>query len=155
MATVDMTNGTKASAVGGGFFKLTNVVDFDAAETSKGSALAANDIIQMLDVPANTEVVQVFLTTTTAAAGTALTANVGLADTGYTGYDVDGFLATASLKTAAGTTIGGGAAAYRAAGGFLFNEGAGTVDATLATVTAVSTNPVVKVVAMCFDASSV
>lgn len=56
MATVDMTVGTAGFAAGAPHHNAVQVVsvelDFAAAATAKGSALAANDVIEVLDLPA-------------------------------------------------------------------------------------------------------
>jgi len=76
-------------------------VDFAVATTTKGSALATNDILQCLDVPAETMILNAGLEITEATDGAdgALTFDLG------TGDDVDVFVDgfDADLNTAAGT----------------------------------------------------
>lgn len=123
---------------------IKNQIDLDDIQAEKGSALAAADVIQLLKVPARTFVHQVMVEIVTAAVGTALTANIG------DGSAADGFDAAASLAATAGTVTQGapGTDAYLTAGG-KFYATADTIDATLATVTAVTGNPVLRVFALC------
>ena len=153
--TLEYSGTTKYSTVGGGNFKATNVIDMNDVSVANAAAgndaLAATDIIELLAIPAGTVVRNVYITTIRAATGTALTANIGV-----TGGDVDGFDAAVSLKGTAGTITGGvgGTDANVTANGLVFTS-ADTIDAVLATVTAVTNYGKIKIVADCFDVTSV
>lgn len=60
MATIDLRQGSGANAnhisrlSGPGPYKVTRIVDFAEATTTKGSALATADVIQVMPVPAHT-----------------------------------------------------------------------------------------------------
>lgn len=96
MATIDMTTGTVGTVTNGitanqttsPIRMMSTVVDFAAATTSKGSALAANDVLQVLDIPANSQVMMAGFHVLTAMTGTST--NLAL-DLGFTGGDVDNF----------------------------------------------------------------
>ena len=63
-------------------------VDLAAAATAKGSALAAADVIEAIDVPANTAIVAAGIEVVTApAGGTSFSVDLGV-----TGGDVDAFV---------------------------------------------------------------
>jgi hypothetical protein len=64
-------------------------LDFAAAVTAKGSALATNDIIEVIDLPANSMVLAAGWEKTEALTGTV---SVLTADLGVTGIDVDRFV---------------------------------------------------------------
>lgn len=93
MATVDMSVGNAEHGGGLPFAKYPYVkemvVDFAAATTTKGSALAANDVIQTLDIPANTLLLGAWFYVETAMTGTST--DLAL-DLGITGGDVDNFV---------------------------------------------------------------
>ena len=90
MATVT----TLAKAVGGKGnpgnkpYMVEKEIDLAAAATAKGSALAANDIIQAITVGTNTMVMAAGMEITTAPAG----GNSCTIDLGITGGDVDAFV---------------------------------------------------------------
>jgi hypothetical protein len=93
MATIDMSVGT-VGAVGAAPYsavpRLVELeVDFAAAATAKGSALAANDVIQTIDVPAGSLVYSVGMEVLEAMTGTST--DLAL-DVGVTGGDVDVFI---------------------------------------------------------------
>lgn len=95
MATVDMANfagDNRHQSVNGAVFKpyLVEVeMDFADAVTAKGSALAAADVIEIIDVPANTLILNAGFTVVEAHAGTSTDTAF---DFGITGGNVDNFV---------------------------------------------------------------
>ena len=91
MATVTtLAGGASAGRTAGSVPYLVDVsVDFAAAATAKGSALAAADIIEAINVPANTVVLTAGMEVTTALAGESADTRLLL---GVTGGDVDAFV---------------------------------------------------------------
>jgi len=75
-------------------------VEIDLAEVlaEKGSALADNDVIEAIQIPAGQLVLTAGIQVVTAANGTTLTADLGI-----TGGDVDQFVDGGNLRAAAGT----------------------------------------------------
>lgn len=110
--------------------------------------MVAADVYQLLAIPANTLVRNVKVKMVTPAVGTTLTGNFG------DGAGADSWDAAVDLKGAAGTwttsLVGTDAYAAAAAQG-KFYSAADTIDLTLATVTAVTSNPVFYVYAECID----
>jgi len=153
MATIDLSKtgtGPFFAASGQRSGVVRETIDLAAAQTAKGSALAASDIIKAIKVPAGTLVRQAGTKVTSASTGTTLTADLGIADSGYTGYDADGFNAAQDIKTANAEGHGApGTDAYLTAGGF-YCATATTIDLTLATVTAITALGKVEVYAI-FD----
>lgn len=91
MATVTTLSGAKGLHRTGGrqVVVLENTIDFAAAATAKGSALAAADIIQAITVPAKHMIINAGLEVITANVGGS--SDVAL-DLGVTGLDVDVFV---------------------------------------------------------------
>lgn len=92
MATIDLSSGIGDSAhpsawanVKTPYFVETEI-DFAAAVTAKGSALAQADVIQALDIPAGTVILMGGVQVTEAMAGTSTDTTL---DVGITGGDVD------------------------------------------------------------------
>lgn len=116
MATVTTLAGGKTSGRTAGsvpyFVDVT--IDLAAAATAKGSALATNDVIEAISIPANTVILAAGVEVVTAAAGgTAFSVDLGV-----TGGDVDAFVdgftvtaasagAYATLATAGPVVVGG------------------------------------------------
>lgn len=92
MATIDLAGGATAGRTAGSVPYLVDVeIDFAAAATAKGSPLAAADIIEAIDVPANTVVLTAGLEVITALGGESADTRLLL---GVTGGDVDAFVAS-------------------------------------------------------------
>ena len=151
MPTVDLaTNinaGTHPVQTGQGVFVLESLVDFAAATTAKTSALAANDIIQSIDVPANTMIlaggIEVITACNSDADGT--TFNLGVTGTGGI---VTSFCNVVDFEDAtAGSYFSTGTAG---ASGVYVTAAADTVDLELQAVsgTTVSTG-VVRIFVVC------
>lgn len=144
---IDMTTGgtvgfpSRAGLQGVGTFSV--VLDFAAALTAKGSALAAADIIETISLPAGTQVIGggAEVLTVTDAGATTLDIGVGGADT-----IVDGGDSTATGYLAVGTN------------GKLQTEGlriatADTIDVTIKTLTGTLTSGKVRVYVVLADIS--
>jgi len=92
MATIDMAllegNGSHQSLFSNvrKVYVIDNEVDIADAVTAKGSALAAADVIQALNIPANSMILGGGLEVLTATTGTATDVTI---DVGITGGDVD------------------------------------------------------------------
>lgn len=70
-------------------YYVQNEIDFVAAVTAKGTALASSDIIQAITVPANTMIMAAGFEVTAVHAGTSTDCAL---DLGVTGGDVDAFV---------------------------------------------------------------
>ena len=70
-------------------YLVQNSIDFGAAATAKGTALAAADIIEAITVPANTMILDAGFEVTTVHAGTSTDCAL---DLGVTGTDVDAYV---------------------------------------------------------------
>ena len=108
-------------------YVLEKVVDIAAAVTAKGSALAAADVIEVLNVPYNSLVLGGTIKVTEATTGTATDLTIDVGDDGdadrfVDGFDLDG--ATVGAVSGNGVQIG-----------LVTGEAAQTVDITLATMT--------------------
>ena len=91
MATIDMAtfdgNGSHQSASNvRKVYVIENEIDIADAVTSKGSALAAADVIQALNIPTNSMILGGGVEVKTATTGTAIDLTI---DIGITGGDVD------------------------------------------------------------------
>jgi len=146
MATIDLSNG-----LGGAprpVRSLTNMpyfvereIDFAAAATAKGSALAAADVIEAIDVPANTVVLNAGLEVTVAAGGES---SDNTLDVGITGVDADCFVDGFDLDAAAAGAYAQNAAAYQP----LVVATADTIDVLIATATTAPTSGKIRVWAL-------
>lgn len=149
MATIDLSNG-----LGGAprpVRSLTNMpyfvektIDFAAAATAKGSALAAADVIEVIDVPAGTMVLNAGLQVITVATGES---NDTTVDLGITGVDADCFVDGFDLDAAAANAYAQNAAAFQP----LIVGAADTIDVLIATATTAPTGGSVRVWAVMCD----
>jgi hypothetical protein len=119
------------------------LIDFAAAATAKGGALAAADVIQAIQVPANTMILNAGLEVITAAGGES---NDNTLDLG-TGVDVDAFVDGFDLDAAAAGAYAQNAAAFQP----IICGAADTIDLTIATATTAPTSGVVRVFAVLMD----
>jgi hypothetical protein len=97
MATVDLTVGGTSgypAVKKGGLYRITKTVDFNA-NNEGGANRSAADVLQLIDVPANTNVLAVGYVVETAEGGT-LTFDLGDGD------DVDGYVDGADGNAAGG-----------------------------------------------------
>jgi hypothetical protein len=149
MATIDLSNG-----LGGAprpVRSLTNMpyfvektIDFAAAATAKGTALAAADVIEVIDVPAGTMVLNAGLQVITVATGES---NDTTVDLGITTTEPDIFVDGFDLDAAAAGAYAQNAAAYQP----LVVGTADTIDLLIATATTAPTGGTVRVWAVLCD----
>ena len=149
MATIDLSNG-----LGGAprpVRSLTNMpyfvektIDFAVAATAKGSALAAADVIEVIDVPANTMVLNAGLQVITVATGES---NDTTVDLGITTTEPDNFVDGFDLDAAAAGAYAQNAAAFQP----LIVGTADTIDLLIATATTAPTGGKVRVWAVLCD----
>ena len=149
MATIDLSNG-----LGGAprpVRSLTNMpyfvektIDFAVAATTKGEALAAADVIEVIDVPAGTMVLNAGLQVTAVATGES---NDNTLDLGITGVDADCFVDGFDLDAAAANAYAQNAAAFQP----LIVGTADTIDLLIATATTAPTGGKVRVWAVLCD----
>jgi len=118
MATVDLTPGTTSqvgstiSASGRTPYFVSQDLDWAKAATAKGSALAAGDIIQLIDLPANTMLIGAGAEVTTVANSTGdevVTLQASVVSTTYVTAQAVNALGYLAEKTA-GDTFGVNAA---------------------------------------------
>ena len=149
MATIDLSNG-----LGGAprpVRSLTNMpyfvektIDFAAAATAKGTALAAADVIEVIDVPAGTMVLNAGLQVVTVATGES---NDTTVDLGITVTDPDCFVDGFDLDAAAAGAYAQNAAAFQP----LIVGAADTIDLLITTATTAPTGGTVRVWAVLCD----
>ena len=149
MATIDLSNG-----LGGAprpVRSLTNIpyfvereIDWAVAATTKASALAAADVIEAIDVPANTMVLNAGIEVTAVATGES---NDNTLDLGITGVDADAFVDGFDLDAAAAGAYAQNAAAFQP----LIVGAADTIDLLIATATTAPTGGKVRVWAVLCD----
>jgi hypothetical protein len=149
MATIDLSNG-----LGGAprpVRSLTNMpyfvektIDFAVAATTKGTALAAADVIEVIDVPAGTMVLNAGLQVITVATGES---NDTTVDLGITTTDPDCFVDGFDLDAAAAGAYAQNAAAFQP----LIVGTADTIDLLITTATTAPTGGTVRVWAVLCD----
>jgi hypothetical protein len=139
MATISIAAGATAGRTAGSVPYLVDVVvDFAAAATSKGSALAATDVIECISVPVNTCILNAGLEVITAAGGES---NDTTYDLG-TGVDADVFVDGFDGDAAAAGAYAQNAAAFQP---IVVGATADTIDLTIATATTAPTSGKVRV----------
>lgn len=116
-------------------------VDWAVAATVKGTALAAADVLEVIDVPANTMVINAGIEVTVAAGGES---NDNTLDLGITGVDPDCFVDGFDLDAAAAGDYAQNAAAYQP----LIVKSADTIDVLIATATTAPTSGKIRVWAL-------
>jgi hypothetical protein len=149
MATIDLSSGLgngqhPSRSLGRLPYVVEKTIDFAVATTAKGSALAATDIIEAIDVPAQSVVLNAGYEVTAAITGDVVV------DLGVTGVDVDVFVDGGVL--AAATTVGTfaqNAAAYQP----VVIGAADTVDLLIAASTTAISAGKVRVWALVVDVS--
>jgi hypothetical protein len=146
MATVTTLAGGSVDGFTAGrmpYFKEV-LVDFAAAATAKGSALAAADVIEAISVPTNTMILNAGFEIITVAGGES---NDNTLDLG-TGADADVFVDGFDLDAAAAGAYAQNAAAFQP---LVVGGTADTIDLTIATATTAPTSGVVRVWAVLID----
>lgn len=151
--TRDLTDKSTSAASTGAVFKLTKELDFNDIVTVKGGAIEANEIAQLISVPAGTLVLSVVMEMVVAGAGTTLTAQVG------DGGNALGFIGTSDMTAEAGTMYGPANTLDDSAtpvadpaffAGKLYTA-ADTIDVKVIGYNTVSALPTVRVTAVCTD----
>jgi len=146
MATVTTLAGGSVDGFTAGrmpYFKEV-LIDFAAAATAKGSALAATDVIEAISVPANTMILNAGFEVITVAGGESSDNTLDLG----TGVDADGFVDGFDLDAAAAGAYAQNAAAFQP---IVVGGTADTIDLTIATATTAPTSGVVRVWAVLID----
>lgn len=146
MATVTTLAGGSVDGFTAGrmpYFKEV-LIDFAAAATAKGSALAAADVIEAISVPANTMIINAGLEVITVAGGES---NDTTVDLGVTTTEPDIFVDGYDLDAASAGAYAQNAAAYQP----LVIGSADTIDLLIATATTAPTSGVVRVWAVLMD----
>ena len=146
MSTVTtLAAGKTAGRTAGSVPYLVDVsIDFAAAATAKGSALAAADIIECISVPANTLILNAGLEVITVLGGESSDTTF---DLGVTGVEADNFIDGFDADAATAGAYAQNAAAYQP----LVNATADTIDLLIATATTAPTSGVVRVWAVLMD----
>ena len=139
MATITTLAGAaSAGRTAGAVPYLVDVtIDFAAAATAKGSALAAADVIECLNVPANTLILNAGLEIITALGGESSDTTFDLG----TGVDADNFVDGFDADAAAAGAYAQNAAAFQP----IVAGTADTIDITIATATTAPTSGEVRV----------
>ena len=149
MATIDLSNGLGGaprpvrSLTKMPYF-VEKTIDFAAAATAKGGVLAAADVIEAIDVPAGTMVLNAGLQVVTVATGES---NDNTLDLGITGVDADCFVDGFDLDAAAANAYAQNAAAFQP----LIVGAADTIDLLIATASTAPTGGKVRVWAVLCD----
>jgi hypothetical protein len=140
MATITTLAGgaTAGRTVGSVPYLVDVLVDFAAAATAKGSALAAADVIEALSVPVNTVILNAGLEVITVLGGES---NDTTFDLG-TGADADVFVDGFDADAAAAGAYAQNAAAFQP---IVVGATADTIDITIATASTAPTSGVVRV----------
>ena len=140
MATVTTLAGGKTSGqtVGSVPYFVDVEIDFAAAATAKGSALAAADVIEAISVPANTLILNAGMEVITAAGGESAD---NAWDLGVTGVDADVFVDGFDGDAAAAGDYAQNAAAFQP----VVIGTADTIDLLIQAATTAPTSGVVRV----------
>ena len=126
----------------------SNTIDFAAALAAKGSALAADDIIECIRFPAGVLILGAGIQTMTASDSTTLTLHLGI-----TGGDIDGFVASYDNEAAA---VGDYATSlFDTSEIHTIMTAADSIDMELATLTGTLTTGVVRVWALIVNLNGV
>jgi hypothetical protein len=140
MATITTTaGGASAGRTAGAVpYLVDKVIDFAAAATAKGSALAAADVIECLSVPANTVILNAGIEIITVLGGES---NDTTFDLGVTGVDADNFVDGFDADAAAAGAYAQNAAAFQP----IVIGTADTIDLLIATATTAPTSGTARV----------
>lgn len=126
---------------------LEETVDLAAAATAKGSALAAADVIQAMDIPSNSVILAAGLEVINVSTGsTVLTVDVG------TGADADVFVDGFDYFAAVAGDFAAQPAAYEP---IVIGNTADTLDITIATLTTTNTGGKLRIWALVGDIKDV
>ena len=119
-------------------------INMASAATAKGSALAAADVIEAINVPAGSVILNAGMEVTTVASGGTGT----ILDLGVTGVDADVFVDGFALDSASAGDYSQNAAAFQPV---VIGSAADTIDVLVQAATTVSTAGVVRVWAILMD----
>jgi hypothetical protein len=141
MATITtLAAGATAGRTAGSVpYLVDKVIDFAAAATAKGSALAATDVIECISVPANTVILNAGIEITTLLGGES---NDTTFDLGVTGVDADVFVDGFDADAAAAGAYAQNAAAFQPV---VIGATADTIDLLIATATTAPTSGAARV----------
>ncbi len=141
MATITTLAGAASAGrtVGAVPYLVDVTVDFAAAATAKGSALAAADVIECISVPVNTVILNAGIEITTLLAGESSDTTF---DLGITGTDADVFVDGFDADAAVAGTYAQNAAAFQPV---VIGATADTIDLLIATATTAPTSGVARV----------
>ena len=150
MATIDLSSGIgngqhHSRSLGRVPYVVEKTINFATATTSKGSALAAADVIEAIDVPSQSIVLNAGYEVTAT-----ITGDVTI-DVGITGIDADVFVDGATL--AAATSVGAYAQNAAAFQPVVIGASADTIDLLIATSTTAISAGTVRVWALIVDVS--
>ena len=146
MAITTLVGGkTSGRTVGSLPYFVDVEIDFAAAATAKGSALAATDVIECISVPANTLILNAGFEVITAAGGESAD---NAWDLGVTGIDADAFVDGFDGDAAAAGDYAQNAAAYQP---IVIGGTADTIDLLIQAATTAPTSGVVRVWAVLMD----
>ena len=146
MAITTLVGGkTSGRTVGSVPYFVDVEIDFAAAATAKGSALAADDVIECISVPANTVILNAGFEVITAAGGESAD---NAWDLGVTGIDADAFVDGFDGDAAAAGDYAQNAAAYQP---IVIGGTADTIDLLIQAATTAPTSGVVRVWAVLMD----
>ena len=147
MATVTTLAGGAVSrnALSRQFYTVEKEIDFAAAATAKGSALAAADVIEAISVPAGTMILNAGMQVVTAAVGESSDLRL---DLGVTGVDADVFVDGFDYAAAAVDAWTQNAAAYQPV---VIGASADTIDILIQAATTAPTAGKVRVWAVLMD----
>ena len=125
-------------------YMIQHVLNFATAASDKGTALAANDVIPGLTIPANTLILSAGLEVTAAHAGTSTDTDF---DFGITGGDLDNFVDGFDFD---GASVGD--YAFKAGQTpVLIGGTSDTIDVELQAMTGTTTGGVIRMFAVCMD----
>ena len=141
MATVTTLAGGKTAGrtLGSTPYLVDTLIDFAAAATAKGSALAAADVIECISVPTNTVVLSAGIEVITALGGES---NDTTFDLGVTGVDADVFVDGFDADAAVAGGYAQNAAAFQPV---VIGATADTIDLLIQAATTAPTSGVVRV----------
>jgi len=141
MATITTTSGGASAGRTAGSvpYLVDRFIDFAAAATSKGSALAAADVIECISVPVNTLILNAGIEITTVLGGESSDTTF---DLGITGTDADVFVDGFDADAAVAGTYAQNAAAFQPV---VIGATADTIDLLIATATTAPTSGVARV----------
>jgi len=146
MAITTLVGGkTSGRTVGSLPYFVDVEIDFAAAATAKGSALAATDVIECISVPANTLILNAGFEVITAAGGESAD---NAWDLGVTGIDPDAFVDGFDGDAAAAGAYAQNAAAFQP---IVIGGTADTIDLLIQAATTAPTSGVVRVWAVLMD----